>query len=765
MRLESSRWPGRTGAALAVAGLLAFTATAAFVPLDNNDIWIHLTTGRLILEEGAVPRVDRYSFTAEGNRYVAHEWLAAAFYAIAERVAGIPGVRVAAKLVPALALVVMLLVAVRATRAPWELALPVSVLTLTLARRRILARPDLLVMPLLLTVLWLLWRDRESARAGRRTRAIFWLVPLEAVWANLHGSFPLGIAAVLVFAFAEVAERLLAPRDRRAQRVRLLGVAAAFVVAAWLAGLEPRVFGVTAAIGVGAVAWLFAVDGFWPVFRDDLGPRGQGPLRLLGLAAAMGLAVLLNPLGAEIYAFPFEFTAGHNVITRTVNEWKPLLESDHLQQSFQLLSYWAFLGLWCGALAIGAWRGRLGRLELGCLLAFGVLPLRHGRWIALFALASTPALVALLDAARPPGDRAEGAGRAEGGGRAAAVALAALGMGFASLAVWGAVRARPDFALRLALIAAVAAPAVALALTLRPQLSLRLGSTSAAASVLFLVLLAGLHGIPTTAGRAPRAWSGPGTGRGFGASRQAQPATDFLRDAGISGRLLTEYEWAGYAIHELWPRVRVFIDSRSEVYGEAFLAEFRRAKNHEETARAVLERHAVDLVMVRQRPYPITEPRNRGLLNAIEADPRWGLIFVDDRSVVYARRDRDDALPAVFERIELRRFRPRDPGLGDPALEAELRSARARAPRSAFLTFALAASLRAQGRRAEALAELERGWAVNPAYAAVPQLAGEIAAAGGDFEGARKWFRRALRLAPDWERAQRALDALPRARE
>jgi hypothetical protein len=225
--LEPSRWLGRTGAALAVAGLFAFAATAAFVPLDNNDIWIHLTTGRLILEEGAVPRADRYSFTAAGNRYVAHEWLAAAFYALAERVAGIPGVRVAGKLVPALALVAMLLVAARATRAPWELALPVSVLTLTIARRRVLARPELLAIPILLTMLWLLWRDRELARAGRRSRALFWLVPLEALWANLHASFLLGIAAVLVFAFAESAERLLALRDRRAQRVRLLGVAAA----------------------------------------------------------------------------------------------------------------------------------------------------------------------------------------------------------------------------------------------------------------------------------------------------------------------------------------------------------------------------------------------------------------------------------------------------------------------------------------------------------------------------------------------------------
>ena len=54
----------------------------------------------MIVDEVSVPRSDRYSFTAEGNRYVAHEWLAAAVYAMAERAAGNPGVVVVAKVIP-----------------------------------------------------------------------------------------------------------------------------------------------------------------------------------------------------------------------------------------------------------------------------------------------------------------------------------------------------------------------------------------------------------------------------------------------------------------------------------------------------------------------------------------------------------------------------------------------------------------------------------------------------------------------------------------
>ena len=47
--------------------------------------------GGLILDEGAVPKVDRYSFTAAGNRYVAHEWLAATLYALSERAGDVTG--------------------------------------------------------------------------------------------------------------------------------------------------------------------------------------------------------------------------------------------------------------------------------------------------------------------------------------------------------------------------------------------------------------------------------------------------------------------------------------------------------------------------------------------------------------------------------------------------------------------------------------------------------------------------------------------------
>ena len=193
----------RFGPWLAMLSVLALAASAAPVALDNNDIWIHLTTGRTILEEGTVPTTDRYSFTAAGNRYVAHEWLAAVYYAAAEQVGGLGGVAVAGKLLPAILLGALLLWSSRAAGGGWAAVIPIATLALMTARWRVVARPELLALLLMASTLGLLWRDRALAHAGRRSRSLYLLVPIAAIWANVHGSFPIGVVLVIVFAVAE----------------------------------------------------------------------------------------------------------------------------------------------------------------------------------------------------------------------------------------------------------------------------------------------------------------------------------------------------------------------------------------------------------------------------------------------------------------------------------------------------------------------------------------------------------------------------------
>lgn len=743
----------RAWLALSALGLAVSAAAAAWVPLDNNDVWIHLTTGRLILQERAVPRVDRYSFTAAGNRYVAHEWLADVGYALGERVAGAAGVVALAKLLPALALVAALLLALGSVRAPPGLALPLAPLALCVLRRRISARPELLALPLLLGALWLLWRDREAASDGRRTRALWLLVPLEIVWVNLHGSFPLGVALVLVFALAELGERLLAARDARAARARAAAVAAGLAGAAALATRDPVAFAVPAAALLAAGSLLLAADATRPLFRVRPGGSGQGVGRLLALAALMSAGALVNPRGVELLSFPFEFTAGENLITTSVNEWKPLFAADHLAGSLALPAWWAFSALWCGALALGARRAQLGLLELGLGLGLGALPLLHARWMGLFALASAPALASTLAAARA------GSPSRSRPGLVGALALAAASAACLARAAASVAGVPVDPVWIAALGLAIAAAAAGFWLAALPSRPLHAGVVAAAVAAAGLALLSLSPGIPDYAGVPPRRPGADAAGPGFGPSLHGRAATDFLRRSAVRGRLFTEYEWAGYAIHTLWPAVRVFLDSRSEVYGESLLAAYQGAKRSRTEAGVVLDHFGVDLVLVRHHPYPLGRRTNPGVLGAVQAHPSWRLLYVDDRALVYARSVPGRTLPAPLA-FAPEAFRLADADAARPERVRALRNAVERAPDSSFLRLALAESLRLQRRPDEALAELAAGWAANPHYAPTAQLAGEIAAASGRREQARRWFERALALAPGWDRAQRALETV-----
>ena len=68
----------RPGLALAAAGVLVATLYAgavAFHPLDANDLFWHLATGRLILEKREIPRTDPFSFASDRIPWMDHEWL------------------------------------------------------------------------------------------------------------------------------------------------------------------------------------------------------------------------------------------------------------------------------------------------------------------------------------------------------------------------------------------------------------------------------------------------------------------------------------------------------------------------------------------------------------------------------------------------------------------------------------------------------------------------------------------------------------------
>ncbi|MGH9750008.1 MAG: hypothetical protein ACRD6R_08810 [Candidatus Polarisedimenticolia bacterium] len=202
----------RRGAWLASAALLLLAGVLATAPITNNDIFLHLKTGDLVLTTGAIPHQDDYSALARGRPFVAHEWLAGVVFRLAQRAAGWNGL-VALKILLSVLLAGLLLGAARRAGAAVEVAVPLLAFAFYLAAPRLMERPHLFTF--LMTAAFL--RLLLPGPGGRS--APHWPLPcLQVIWANLHGGFVLGPVMV---ALAAMGRRL--DRDRRgAVRLALL---------------------------------------------------------------------------------------------------------------------------------------------------------------------------------------------------------------------------------------------------------------------------------------------------------------------------------------------------------------------------------------------------------------------------------------------------------------------------------------------------------------------------------------------------------------
>lgn len=196
-----------------------FVALAAWqagcAPVWDGDIWWILRAGEDVLRERAVPRVNRYSFTAPEHPWVMHEWLYGVAAASLVRAWGVAGLALGRALA-VMALLAGLLRRTARDARPGLAAATVALAFIAFGARWESPRPVGMLLGAALWAVALAFDERFSWRHALAYAA------LTALWTNLHGSYPV---ALLVAGCA-----LLEPTgDPRARRLALaLAVAATF---------------------------------------------------------------------------------------------------------------------------------------------------------------------------------------------------------------------------------------------------------------------------------------------------------------------------------------------------------------------------------------------------------------------------------------------------------------------------------------------------------------------------------------------------------
>ena len=246
--------------------IIVFTAIFAMAirfPLDT-DGWWHLRSGRWIVENGAIPRVDPFSHTRLGAPWIDHSWLAQLLIYAVYAAGGFGALTVLVAFLVTIAFAFVWLQCREGER--W---LRAFVFFVAAVASGIIwsARPQMISFVLAAVVAFLLY----SFKHGRRR--IIWGLPLVMLlWANVHGGFAIGFILIVAYLFGEVGNLLLgagSAEDVEAQQL------------------------------------------------------GWGGLRQLIIVAILSfLALALNPNGAQMWLYPLR-TVGIGILQDFIAEWQP----------------------------------------------------------------------------------------------------------------------------------------------------------------------------------------------------------------------------------------------------------------------------------------------------------------------------------------------------------------------------------------------------------------------------------------------------------
>jgi len=187
--------------------------------MDGDTGW-HIRTGEWILDHGAVPRADPFSFSKFGQPWFAWEWLCDVVYALLLRVAGLKGIVLLSGIVFAA------FSAVLCRHMVWRganlfIALPLVLIGTGAATVHVLARPHLWTLLFVAITTWMIQADLR-----RPSRKIWLLVPVTILWTNMHGGFLALIACLGLTVIGTGLEAIGRRRDWTAsKRYMLVGAA------------------------------------------------------------------------------------------------------------------------------------------------------------------------------------------------------------------------------------------------------------------------------------------------------------------------------------------------------------------------------------------------------------------------------------------------------------------------------------------------------------------------------------------------------------
>jgi hypothetical protein len=270
--------------------------------LGDPDIWWHLANARTLYESHHFIHIEPYSYTVAAQRWVDPEWLSEFAFWLGYRIFGLVGVYLITWLVLSANLHFVYwrgyLRSRNAGVALWMAALGFILMWVNANARTILF--GYLALSAELGIL--------EAVERNRTRILWLLPPVFCVWINLHGSWIIGLALLVLYILcglfrvsAGIFEQKPFLRERRNRLLAVLGASLAALMVnpyGWRLIWNPFDMALNQALNIGNV--------------QEWQPLNLGWFVGKAAVAFIGLIVITNVLHArkwKIYEFAFVFFA------------------------------------------------------------------------------------------------------------------------------------------------------------------------------------------------------------------------------------------------------------------------------------------------------------------------------------------------------------------------------------------------------------------------------------------------------------------------
>jgi hypothetical protein len=200
--------------------------------LRDADTYWHVAVGRLIWQTASVPHIDEMSHTFQGHTWIANDWLIELLMYGAYSLGGWRAVVLLTDCTLAATYALLYLVLARKLRL--TVAVGTAAVAYVFSLVHFLARPHIFAFPL--AIVWFAGLVRS---VENKTAPTFLLLPVMVIWANIHGSFTLGIAFAGAFAAEALLDSEKEDRLRTAIRWGIFLIAAVLTACATPYGYGP----------------------------------------------------------------------------------------------------------------------------------------------------------------------------------------------------------------------------------------------------------------------------------------------------------------------------------------------------------------------------------------------------------------------------------------------------------------------------------------------------------------------------------------------